>query len=211
MLEFLTSLSADNAISILKDDHDKVQDIFEQFEESENRAEKKKLVAKALEELKIHATIEEEIFYPAVRAKMDDKDLMNEANEEHHVAKLLVAELDNMKGNEEHYDAKFIVLAENIRHHIREEEGEMFPKVRALGLDLEAIGRKMLARKAELKKNGVPASAEEKLIKKWGMKADSPAKAAIKRVAGRVKRGAAKTTKVAANRNVARHKGKKAG
>ena len=81
-----------------------------------------KIVREALTELKVHAAIEEEIFYPAVR-KPVGKEIMNEADEEHHVAKLLIAELDVMDGSESHFDAKFHVLAENVRHHIKEEEG----------------------------------------------------------------------------------------
>lgn len=178
MFEFFSTLSPENALSILKQDHETVKEIFNEFEKAEDKRRKLKLVEKAITELKIHAAIEEEIFYPAVRPEME-KDIMNEANEEHHVAKLLIAELDQMDGSEEHFDAKFIVLAENIRHHVKEEEGEMFPHVRALDIDLEALGRKMLARKESLKRNGIPASDEEKLIKRAGI-ADSPAKAAEK-------------------------------
>src|SRR5581483_7295555 len=100
MLEFLTG-SGDDAISLLKSDHDKVKDLFEQFENAENRREKKKIAAQAIMELKIHAAIEEEIFYPTVRRNIES-DLMNEADEEHHVAKLLIAELDQMSVSDEY-------------------------------------------------------------------------------------------------------------
>ena len=105
------------AFALLKKDHDTVKDLFDRFENAEGRPEKKKIVDQALAELKVHATIEEEIFYPAVR-KPVGKDVMNEADEEHHVAKILIAELEEMDGRETHYDAKFTVLAENVRHHI---------------------------------------------------------------------------------------------
>ena len=97
-------------------------------------------------ELKIHATIEEEIFYPTVRAKVG-ADLMNEADEEHHVARVLIAELDNGRRSDEHRQAKFTVLAESVRHHIREEEGEVLPKAKNLKIDFEKLGRQMLQQK----------------------------------------------------------------
>src|SRR5690606_27729554 len=116
-----------NAIRILKDDHKKVKDFFTQFESATRRSQKKKIVAQAIAALKIHAALEEDIFYPAVR-KAVGKDIMTEADEEHHVAKVLIAELEEMDGSEAHYDAKFKVLAESVRHHIKEEEGKMLPK-----------------------------------------------------------------------------------
>jgi len=116
MLEFL---SANPAVSLLKLERDRVKELFDQFDASESRAAKKKIVKLALTELKVHALVEEEIFYPTVR-KPIGKEMMNEADEEHHVAKLLIAELDAMDGSESHFDAKFTVLAENVRHHIKE-------------------------------------------------------------------------------------------
>ena len=134
-----------------KKDHDTVKELFDRFESEEGLAGKKKIVTRAIEELKTHAAIEEEIFYPAVRKQIGDTDLMNEADEEHHVVKVLIAELEKMDGHEEHYSAKFTVLAENVRHHIKEEEGEMLPKARSLDLDFRALGEQMLERKRELK------------------------------------------------------------
>lgn len=191
MLEFLSPESDDHAIAILKQDHDKVKDLFEQFERTDDRRRKKKIAAEAIMELKIHAAIEEEIFYPAVRPDAED-DIMNEADEEHHVAKLLIAELDQMDGSEDHFDAKFTVLAENIRHHIREEEGTMMPQVRKADIDFEVLGQKLLRRKQELMKNGVPASAEEKMISRFGQRADSPALAAKGKMPKKTAGGGAK-------------------
>jgi hypothetical protein len=185
MFEFLSN--PENAINVLKKDHDKVKHLFEEFEDAETRGEKRKIAAQIIMELKIHATIEEEIFYPAVRREIG-KDIMNEADEEHHVAKVLVAELDAMDGSEDHYDAKMHVLAENIRHHIREEEGEMMPEVRELNLDLNALGKELMIRKKELMKHGVPMNAEEKMIKLVHNSADSPA-ATAQRKRGAVKSG----------------------
>src|SRR5476651_1748178 len=101
MFEFLTDKS-ENAIALLKNDHQKVKGLFDDFEKADSLREKKKIAAEAIMELKIHALIEEEIFYPAARGQVENK-LMNEADEEHHVVKLLIAELEEMDGSEDHY------------------------------------------------------------------------------------------------------------
>lgn len=116
MLEFFTKTDDCNAISLLKKDHTKVKGLFDQFEKADSLREKRKIVAEAIVELKLHAAVEEDIFYPAVRKPIGKK-VMNEADEEHHVVKVLIAELEEMDGKEGHYDAKFTVLAENVRHH----------------------------------------------------------------------------------------------
>jgi len=144
-----------DAIELLKRDHAIVKDLFEEFENASSRQSKRKIAAQALRELKIHTALEEDIFYPAVRRHVG-KDIMNEADEEHHVAKLLVAELEDLDGCGDHYDAKFTVLAENVRHHIKEEEGEMLPKAKALDIDFQKLGRQMLRRKEQLLSKGVP-------------------------------------------------------
>src|SRR6476646_10139306 len=97
-----------HAISILLKDHDNVKDLFDKFEKAKSMAEKEKIIATAVTELKIHAVIEEETFYPAVRAHVG-KDLMNEADEEHHVARVLIAELDRGNRADDHRHAKFTV------------------------------------------------------------------------------------------------------
>ncbi len=148
MFDWFTTES-DDAISQLKQDHDKVKDLFEKFENAEGGAAKKSIAKKALAELKIHAALEEEIFYPTVR-KYIESDIMNEADEEHHVAKVLIAELEKMDGKGDHFEAKFTVLAENVRHHIKEEESEMLPEARRLGIDYDELGRQMLRRREEL-------------------------------------------------------------
>ena len=167
---------AENAIAMLKSDHQKVKELFDKFEESKNSAAQGKIVANAIQELKVHATIEEELFYPSVRQQIDDEaGIMPEADEEHHVAKVLIAELENMKGDEEHWKAKFMVLAESVRHHIKEEEGEMFPKARKTHIDLVALGGQMSELKKRLLSEGVPPDAEAKMISKSGLRGDSPA------------------------------------
>ncbi|MDP8988678.1 MAG: hemerythrin domain-containing protein [Acidobacteriota bacterium] len=168
-----------SAIALLKKDHDTVKGLFDQFEKAEGRPAKKKIVTQALTELKIHAALEEEIFYPAVRKPVGN-DIMNEADEEHHVAKVLIAELEEMDGHEDHYDAKFTVLAENVRHHIKEEENEVFPKANGAAIDFEALKQKMVDRKETLLAKGVPKAAEAVMVGAMHGKGDSPARAAEK-------------------------------
>jgi hypothetical protein len=174
MFDFLTP---NPAASLLKEDHYRVKALFDQFEEAKSRPSKVKIVRAALTELKVHAAVEEELFYPAVR-KPVGKQIMNEADEEHHVAKLLIAELDRMDGSESHFDAKFLVLAENVRHHIKEEEDEMLPKARKVKVDFEALARKMRARKERLLAGGVPPAGEDRMVKASRGRGDSPARGA---------------------------------
>jgi hypothetical protein len=178
MLDWM--LPETHAIALLKKDHDTVKKLFDDFEDARNGAAKEKIIAKALEELKIHAVIEEEVFYPAVRAHVGGQ-LMNEADEEHHVAKVLIAELDAGNVEDDHRYAKFTVLSESVRHHIKEEENEMLPKAKELDMDFEALGQRMLARKKDLQKNGIPTDAEHAMVAKARGKGDSPAAAAKKR------------------------------
>ena len=173
-------LPADHAIAILKKDHDTVKGLFDEFKKAKTAAVRTKIVDQALTELKLHAILEEEIFYPTVRAHVG-RDIMNEADEEHHVAKVLIAELDTVDAKNDHRDAKFTVLAESVRHHIREEENEMLPKAKELDIDFEALGQRMLARKKELLRNGIPTDAEHAMIAKSRGRADSPAAAAARK------------------------------
>jgi len=177
MLEFL---KPNPATVLLKEDHDKVKGLFDQFEAAKSRAAKVRIVRQALTELKVHAAIEKELFYPSVR-KPVGRAIMNEADEEHHVAKLLIAELDRMGGSESHFDAKFMVLAENVRHHIREEENEMLPKARTVKVDFEALAEKMRARKERLLAGGVPPGGEERMVKASRGRGDSSARAATRK------------------------------
>ena len=156
-----------------------VKDLFDKFEKAESATEKERIIIEAVNELKIHAVIEEEIFYPTVR-KHVGADIMNEADEEHHVARVLIAELDSKGRGNDHRDAKFTVLAESVRHHIKEEENEMLPKAKELDIDFEALGQRMLDRKRELKKDGVPKDAEHAMVARVNGKGDSPAAKARK-------------------------------
>jgi hypothetical protein len=141
-------------VQLLKHDHMIVQELFGQFEAAKDTPERMRPIAeKAILELQIHERIEEEIFYPAMRSAEETKEIVSEAEEEHHVVDLLIGEILKMKPQDEHYHAKFTVMAENVRHHIREEEDEMLPKARdLLGGRYEQVGDQMKKRKDELTK-----------------------------------------------------------
>ena len=144
------------ATTLLIKDHEAVKKLFEQFEAAGDAAYKlKKSIFETIKsELLIHMDIEESIFYPAVKAQPSEelKDEIREADEEHHVAKLLMAEISKMKPEDEQYDAKVTVLRENIEHHVKEEEGELFPNTKKrLGKEmLEQLGEEMEERKEAL-------------------------------------------------------------
>jgi hemerythrin superfamily protein len=141
---------AQNALSLLKADHDLVQDLFDKFEKARTDKQKAGLADQICAELTVHAQIEEEIFYPAVREAIEDEDLMDEAEVEHAGAKDLIAQIEESAPGEDQFDAKVKVLGEYIKHHVKEEQSEMFPKVRKADLDLNELGAAMSARKAEL-------------------------------------------------------------
>ncbi|MDQ0464358.1 hypothetical protein QO010_002139 [Caulobacter ginsengisoli] len=141
-----------DAIALLKADHRKVEGLFEDFEKATGAAKKAQLVKQICTELTIHAMIEEEIFYPACKGKAED-DLLDEAYVEHDGAKVLIAELEGSGPDQAFYDAKVKVLSEEIEHHVKEEEkpGEgLFAQARKAGLDMDALGERMAARKAQL-------------------------------------------------------------
>jgi hemerythrin superfamily protein len=143
-----------NAIELLKQDHKKVKDIFRQYERAGDDTKKtQKLAEEAFKELTVHSRIEEEIFYPAARKKgsEEDKELVAEGLEEHHVVEQLIEELQATKPGTEEFQAKFKVMTENVEHHIEEEENELFPDVqKRLKNELESLGEKMMRRKEEL-------------------------------------------------------------
>jgi hemerythrin superfamily protein len=142
-----------DAIAMLTADHREVKTMFEQYGKLGDRANasKKKLADQICTALTLHATIEEEIFYPALRAASKDAaDLLDEAEVEHAGAKDLIAQIQDMDPEDDLYDAKVKVLGEQIDHHVGEEEGEMFPKAKKAGLDMAALGSEMAMRKEEL-------------------------------------------------------------
>lgn len=145
-----------DAIALLKADHRTVEALFEQFEKAREASRKKDIAHKICVELKIHTTIEEEIFYPAFRGLIED-DTLDEAYVEHDGAKLLINDIEASEPEADYFDAKVKVLSEEIKHHVHEEEarGEgMFAQCRKTDVDLVALRDAMMARKAELKALG---------------------------------------------------------
>jgi len=140
-----------DAIALLRADHALVEDLFEQFEKARNAGRKQTLATQICLELKIHTQIEEEIFYPAVRQVLPkEKDLLDEANVEHASAKDLIEQIEAGEPAEDYWDAKVTVLGEYVQHHVKEEQNELFPKVRKTRLDLKALGEQLRVRKEEL-------------------------------------------------------------
>jgi hypothetical protein len=139
------------AVSLLKQDHREVEGWFDEYEQLEEDAEKLELFSRIALALKVHTQIEEELFYPSERGEVED-DLLDEALVEHAGAKKLIAEIEAMKPADELYDAKVKVLGEYIKHHVKEEEqpGGVFAQAKRGDVDLDAMGEKLKARKAEL-------------------------------------------------------------
>lgn len=141
-----------DAVALLKADHRKVEELFEQFEGASGDGKKQKIALQICLELTVHSKIEEEIFYPACEGKVEE-DLLKEAYVEHDGAKVLIAEIEAGGPSEEYYDAKVKVLSEQIEHHVGEEEKRMegiFAQARKGGLDMDALGEQLSARKKEL-------------------------------------------------------------
>lgn len=147
------AMASADPVSMLKEDHGNVKKLFDQFEKTDDERTQMQIARSAINELKVHAAIEEEIFYPAVEGTVDDEEIMAEATQEHHVVHFLIDELDSQKLDHDTFHAKFMVLAENVRHHIKEEEGEMFPKIDAKETEMQEIGARMAQRKQQLMEN----------------------------------------------------------
>jgi hemerythrin superfamily protein len=133
-----------DAITLLKQDHKTVEKLFKQFEKAKQPAQQRKIAGQVIKELSVHAAIEEMVFYPAVRDRVPKaEDTVLESLEEHHVVKWVLSELEDMKPDHERFKAKMSVLIESVRHHVKEEESELFPDVR------KALGRKELGELGE--------------------------------------------------------------
>lgn len=139
-----------DATTLLRADHKLVSELFAEYEKARSVTKKKQLVAQICTELSVHAQVEEEIFYPAVKLALKDKELVPEATVEHATLKDLIAQVEGIEPDGEMFDAKIKVLAEYVEHHVKEEQNEMFPKAKATDLDMKDLGDKLSERKAEL-------------------------------------------------------------
>lgn len=146
-----------NAIDLLKQDHREVEMLFKEFEELHEQGEEaaeaaEQVIQTTCTELKIHDKLETEIFYPAIRAEAgeEETDLLDEAEVEHDTVRELIQKLEGMDAGDDKKHAHFTVLMEYVKHHVKEEEKEMFPKFRKMDIDFRALGEQMKERKAEL-------------------------------------------------------------
>ena len=140
-----------SALELLEQDHREVEEWFDEYDELKDDGDQKAdLAEKICLALKVHAQIEEEIFYPQAREATKDNDLIDEAVVEHATVKNLIAEIEAMEVGEELYDAKMRVLGEMVKHHIKEEEDELFPELETARVDLNAVGKEIAERKEEL-------------------------------------------------------------
>lgn len=140
---------ASGVVEMLKEDHAKVKELFEEFESAEGQ-EQAEIAATAIFELEVHAELEEKLIYPAIREAIDDSDMMNEAVEEHHLVHVLIKELKRLKPKDEKFHAKFSVLSELVKHHVEEEEGEILPEAERHDIDWEALEAAVMKRKETL-------------------------------------------------------------
>ncbi|HSI60550.1 MAG TPA: hemerythrin domain-containing protein [Ideonella sp.] len=145
-----TAAKAPDATALLRADHKLVSGLFADYEKARATSKKKELVAQICSELTVHAQVEEEIFYPAVKQALKDKELVPEATVEHATLKELIAQVEGMEPDGEMYDARIKVLSEYVKHHVKEEHTEMFPKAKASRLDMAELGSRIAARKQEL-------------------------------------------------------------
>jgi len=156
-----------DAIALLRNDHRVVERLFKQFEKAGPNAHKtrRQVADRIVEELSVHAAIEEQVFYPGVRsANAEIKDVVLEGLEEHHIVKWTLSELEKMDPEDERFDAKVTVLMESVRHHVEEEEGEMFPEVRKSikASELKEMGAALLEAKKLASTHPHPAAADER-------------------------------------------------
>jgi len=142
----------EDAIKLLKADHKEVRSWLDDFDNTDDDKKKEKLARNICRALTVHAQIEEEIFYPAARNAEVDEDLLDEANVEHASVKQLITQIENMGPADALFDATVTVLGEYVKHHVAEEEGELFPECKDSGMDLKDLGQKLAERKAELMK-----------------------------------------------------------
>jgi len=144
-----------NATQMIRQDHKKVEGLFKKFDQTQGSQAKRRLAENAMAELEVHAALEEEIFYPAVKKEVDDgSSMVQEAIEEHQTVKQLISKLKGMQEADEEFESQFSQLMENVQHHVEEEESEMLPKVEESQLDLNSLGQQMAQRKQQMQNSG---------------------------------------------------------
>jgi signal recognition particle subunit SEC65 len=139
-----------SATQLLRRDHKKVEGLFTKFEQAKTPSAKARICEQVIQELEIHAKLEEEIFYPAVRKHVGEEEMLEEAKQEHQQAKEIMRELKKIGPEDEQLEDKFSELVEGVKHHVEEEEGEMLPKAEESEMDLSDIGEQMTERREEL-------------------------------------------------------------
>lgn len=187
-----------DAVGLLMADHQRVARLFAEFDALKGNGSddaKSTLVAQICRELIVHTSIEEEIFYPAVRTAIEDDDLMDEALVEHAGAKDLIAQLQAADPDDDLYDARVTVLGEQIDHHVGEEEGRMFPQAKASGIDLVSLGAALRKGKTELLANPSPLSLAAKVNEEAAAGVGSVDNSQRATVAGKLGRRGPKNTK----------------
>ena len=141
--------SSNPVLTMLKADHKKVKALFAQYQEARPQ-QQEDIAQTTIQELEIHAELEEGLIYPAIREGIDDDELMNEANEEHHLVHVLIAELKKLEPSDDTFKAKFTLLGELVKHHVKEEEGEMFPQAQKAKIEWEELKTEVMGRKEQL-------------------------------------------------------------
>jgi hemerythrin superfamily protein len=185
-----SSDSPPDAIALLKQDHRTVSALFEEFEKADEE-EQSSIAQRVCQLLTVHATIEEELLYPAAKAAFEDEendDLVNEAEVEHGSVKELIAKIEGMASDDEHFKATVTVLGEYVKHHVREEENELFPQLRKTDLDLKEIGARLADRKFTLMEQmGIEAQDEAQPRKRAAARGAARSKGGNRRTASRAR------------------------
>ena len=171
-----------SATQMIRQDHKKVEGLFKKFEQTKGAQAKRRLAENAMAELEVHAALEEEIFYPAVKKQVDDGSMVQEALEEHQTVKQLISQLKGMGEADDEFESQFSQLVENVQHHVEEEENEMLPKVEESELDLNSLGQQMSQRKQEMQSGG---RATKKASNARSSRKSAPSKSTARKSAGK--------------------------
>ena len=208
-----------SATQMIRQDHKKVEGLFKKFEQTKGADAKRRIAENAMTELEVHASLEEEVFYPAVEKEVEDaSSMVSEARGEHQTVKQLIAELKRMEDTDEEFESQFSELMENVQHHVEEEQNEMLPKVEESGLDLQSLGDQMSKRRQALqnvggatrkrisatssrKSAGRKSTGRKSTARKSTSKKSASSKTAARKSAGSKKTTGAKSKKASGSRS----------